>query len=718
MLNSKYILSVLLFQFVILTGCGQNGETNEYSKNSKDQNSELNDLADAKSPYLRQHADNPVNWHEWGAEALEKAKKENKPLLISIGYAACHWCHVMEHESFMDSTVAKIMNEHFVPIKIDREERPDIDQIYMNAVQLLSGRGGWPLNAFALPNGQPYYAGTYFSKDQWIKVLNQMNDVYRNDYEKVQQQAIQLTKGIQSQEIITVAGDSTAEFLKNSYKTLFQNWLSRIDFKKGGYDKAPKFPLPTGWEFLLQYHYLTGKDKALEAVVTTLDEMAKGGIYDQIGGGFARYSTDADWFAPHFEKMLYDNGQLISLYAHAYKLTKDETYAEVIRETLEFIKREMTSSQGGFYSSLNADSEGEEGKFYVWTSSEIDQVLDGKTAELVKDYYGVKNRGNWEHGNNILYRESEKMEFAENNDMSLQEWDKMLKSAKKKLLKARSKRERPSTDDKVLTSWNALMLKGYVDAYLALGDEAYLKTALKNAHFLEANMMRKNGRLWRNYNPASRKGWDGEAGIEAFLDDYALLADAYIHLYQATFDKHWLDLAKKLTDYSIAHFQDPKSGMFYYTSDQSEKLIARKMEITDNVIPASNSLMAHVLYKMGEYYYHKPYIQMSKTMLNHVVDDIPEAGPYYANWASLLGLMAYEPYEIAIMGDAAQNKNLAMQSHYLPTAIFMGGAEENLSLLKNKLVKDETIIYVCKNKVCKLPVQQVEDALKQIEKWK
>lgn len=699
-------------QVLLFSACGQNTKQTSDTKNTgKQDTTDINQLADAKSPYLQQHADNPVNWREWGPEALEKAKKENKPLLISIGYAACHWCHVMEHESFMDSSVAKLMNENFIPIKIDREERPDIDQIYMNAVQLISGSGGWPLNAFALPDGRPFFAGTYYPKDQWKQVLKQISDVYKNDQDKVVQQAEQLTQGIKSQEVITVPGDSTMEFSKTTYTEVFENWQSMIDFKKGGYNRAPKFPLPVGWEFLMQYHYLTGNETALEAVKITLDEMAKGGIYDQIGGGFARYSTDAEWFAPHFEKMLYDNGQLVSLYAYAYKLTKDETYAEVIRETLNFIEREMTDSNGGFYSSLNADSEGEEGKFYVWTQDEIDEVLDEEPAKLISDYYQVKKSGNWEHGKNILYRKASKKEFAKNSKLTAEQWDKILSKSNDKLLKVREERIRPSTDDKILTSWNALMLTGYVDAYLALGEEKYLKTALKNARFMEDNMLRENGRLWRNYK-------DGAAGIEAFLDDYALLADAYIHLYQATFDVHWLHQAKTITDYAIAHFKDENSGMFFYTSDQSEALIARKMEISDNVIPSSNSVMANVLYKLGEYYYHQPYITKSKTMLNHVSEEISQGGPYYANWAMLMGLMAYEPNEVAIMGEQAKEKNETLQKEYLPTSLFMGGNAENLPPLENKLVQGDTRIYVCRNRVCKLPVNEVEEALNQIYSWK
>jgi uncharacterized protein YyaL (SSP411 family) len=706
------LLLIACCQILFFSACAQkNEQSSGQTINDQKDTPVLNQLADAKSPYLRQHADNPVNWHEWGPEALKKATEENKPLLISIGYAACHWCHVMEHESFMDSSVATLMNENFIPIKIDREERPDIDQIYMNAVQLISGNGGWPLNAFALPDGRPYYAGTYYPTDQWKEVLQQMSDVYHNQYQKVEQQAELLTQSIRTEDVITVAGDSTIVYNKERYKAIFINWQSMIDYKKGGYSRSPKFPLPVGWEFLLQYHYLTGDDQALQAVTTTLDEMAKGGIYDQVGGGFARYSTDAEWFAPHFEKMLYDNGQLVSLYAHAYKVTKNEAYAAVVRETLAFVEREMTSHEGGFYASLNADSEGEEGKFYVWTKEEIENTLDPETSKLIIAYYNITSSGNWEDDANILYRDKASNEFAQKSDLSVKEWKRTLTKAKAQLLSKRSERIRPSTDDKILTSWNALMMNGYIDAYLALGDKAYLQTAIANAKFLEQNMIMPDGSLLRNYK-------EGDANISAFLDDYALLADAYIQLYQATFDIHWLDLSKKLTNYAIDHFRNDDSGMFFYTSDLSENLIARKMEITDNVIPASNSIMAHVLYKLGLYYFESTYTSMTQTMLNHVQEDLSQGGPYYANWARLLGMIAYEPFEVAIMGTQASSLNLNMQKSYLPTAIYMGGTLENLPSLENKMIQGEGTIYVCKHRVCKLPVTDVGAALAQIAVWK
>jgi hypothetical protein len=667
-----------------------------------------NELINESSPYLLQHAHNPVNWYPWGEEALQKAKDENKPIIISIGYAACHWCHVMEKESFEDSATAKFMNEKFICIKVDREERPDIDQIYMNAAQLLTGRGGWPLNAFALPDGKPFYAGTYFPTDQWNNLLVQIDEAYTQNLSQLKEQANQLTEGIKADEIIKTPFNSEVKIKKTQYNALFNNWKATLDMKKGGFDRAPKFPLPIGWEFLLQQYYLTQNEEALEAVNITLTEMAKGGIYDQIGGGFARYSTDENWFAPHFEKMLYDNGQLVSLYANAYKITKNPLYAEVIEETLAFTERELSNGKGGFFSSLNADSEGIEGKFYVWKSTEINNLLGKKDGEIINDYYNTKVNGNWESGENILFRNQSRLEFVTKNQLDADQFEQFLSDSKSTLLKERAKRVRPSTDDKTLTAWNALMLKAYVDAYTALNNKDYLKTAIKNANFLEQNMLQKDGSLLRNYK-------DEKASIPAFLDDYALLAEAYISLYQATFDIKWLNLSKQITAYTVAHFKDDTSGMFFYTSNKAETLIARKMEISDNVIPSSNSVFAKVLYQLGVYYELTEYIDMSKAMLNQVSEKVSTGGPYYANWAQLMGMVTYGTYEVAIMGDNAYATNISVQSNYLPTALFMGGEKENLPLLDQKLMEERTMIYVCRNRVCELPVEHVDKALSQIK---
>lgn len=702
MIYKRVFFLVFAILFVLLNGCAQ---TKKETDKTQMDSGNYNHLANAKSPYLLEHADNPVYWHEWNDATLKAAKDQNKPLLISIGYAACHWCHVMEAECFMDTSVARIMNDNFICIKVDREERPDIDQIYMNAAQMINGSGGWPLNAFALPDGRPFYAGTYFPKEQWKKLLQQIADLYATDKPKLEEQAENVTRGIASQEVIIEPSSDSSAFAKKDYEAIFQSWQSMIDYDKGGYNRAPKFPLPVGWEFLLQEHYLTGNKKALKAVNTTLTEMAKGGINDQIGGGFARYSTDENWFAPHFEKMLYDNAQLVSLYSNAYKITKNEEYADVIRQSLEFVKRELTDKNGGFYSSLNADSEGKEGKYYVWTEDEIENVLEPDVAKRIIEYYNVKPGGNWEDGTNILFRMVGEKTFAERHKLTLSEWQEMLRNANRQLLEAREKRIRPSTDDKILTGWNALMLKGYVDAYTALGDKEYLDAAQENAHFIENNMLQSDGSLFRNYR-------NGDADIPAFLDDYALLADGFIQLYEATFDLHWLTLAKNLTDYSIDHFRNTKSGMFYYTANNAESLIARKMEIADNVIPSSNSVMANVLYKLSVFYDDSAFREMSVEMVDHLKSEIKTGGPYYANWAMLMGNLSYGSYEVAITGDGFMAKNLAMQKSYLPMSLFMGGDKENLPLLENKLLEGEATIFVCQERVCQLPLTKVEDALK------
>ncbi|HRI79004.1 MAG TPA: thioredoxin domain-containing protein, partial [Cyclobacteriaceae bacterium] len=519
----------------------------------------INHLAHASSPYLKEHADNPVDWYEWGEEALAKAKNEDKPLIISIGYASCHWCHVMEEESFMDTTVARIMNEHFVAIKIDREERPDIDQIYINAAQLITGNAGWPLNAFALPDGRPFYAATYFPKEQWINVLNQIAKTYRNDQSELTRRAAAVTEGVQSDEWIDLKIDKVQEFDRKSYSRIINNWYPSLDPESGGIKGRPKFPMPVMWEFLLQYHYLTGDPQALKVVQATLDEMSKGGINDQLAGGFARYSNDSMWQVPHFEKMLYDNAQLVSLYSHAYQLTKNPEYSNTIHQTLAFIEKELTSPEGAFYSSLNADSEGEEGKYYAWTKAELEKLLDQKSASLIVDYYNIEEEGNWEKGKNVLFREFSLEDFSNKYGMEAGECERILNDARKIMLEYRVKRIPPSRDDKIITSWNALMLSGYTSAFLATGKPEYLNAALKNAKFLREKMMQTDGKLFRIYK-------NGKPSIDAFLDDYAQLTKSFIHLYQATLDVQWLESSRVLTAYAIAHFYDQSIRLFYYTS--------------------------------------------------------------------------------------------------------------------------------------------------------
>lgn len=666
-----------------------------------------NSLIHESSPYLLQHAHNPVNWYPWGKEALDKAKKENKLIIVSIGYAACHWCHVMEYESFEDEEVAKFMNDNFIAIKIDREERPDIDQVYMNAVQLIIGRGGWPLNCIALADGRPIYGGTYFPKDQWIDMLTQVLNFAKQNPEKLEEQAKSLTEGVKSSELI-YANPEKEIFELNDLNTLFSKWKRNIDFSNGGHKGAPKFPIPIGYQFLLHYNYLTNDKDALEAVTITLNKMADGGIYDQIGGGFSRYSVDAHWKVPHFEKMLYDNAQLVSLYSAAFQQSKNPKYKIIVSETLDFIERELTSNEGGFYSSLDADSEGEEGKFYVWTKDEIQKTL-GKKADLIIDYYGITEKGNWEKGVNILLKSESDKKIANKYEITVLELSKRVKSAKQRLLKERSKRIRPGLDDKILTSWNALMLKAYVDAYRVFDDNKYLDAALKNAEFILSKVKSDDFRLNRNYK-------NGKASINGFLDDYAFTISAFIALYQASFDEQYLMIAQKLTAYSIAHFYDINSGMFYYTSTIDPALIARKMEVSDNVIPSSNSEMAKNLFILGQYLYNDDYIEKSKMMLNNMKENAMKGGVYFANWDILMAWFIQPPFEVAIAGKNFEAKRKEFDTHYLPNTFLSGGKNEgSLSLLKGKLITNQTTIYVCQNKACKLPVLEVKEALKQIQ---
>ena len=701
---SYYIL--FLFLSFHLVSCAQGHQQKEQSKKTA-QHKHTNTLIHESSPYLLQHAHNPVDWYPWGDEALEKAKKENKLLLISVGYAACHWCHVMEHESFEDSTVAQLMNDHFVCIKVDREERPDVDQIYMTACQLITKRGGWPLNAFALPDGKPFYAGTYFPKNDWVKILNYFIDLNKKDPASIQEAAQQITEGIAQTSQIPL-NPTPAPYSMDKLNSIFQIWKKSIDFQKGGLDKAPKFPIPSSWDFILQYNYATKDAQALEAVNTTLEHMARGGIYDQLGGGFARYSTDKAWKVPHFEKMLYDNGQLVSLYAQAYQQTKNPLYQQVIEETLTWIEREMTSKEGGFYSSLDADSEGKEGKFYIWTAEELKTLL-GEDSALFMDYYQCTKAGNWEHKSNILLRHKNSAELAKKYNISEAELSKKIDKAKGTLLRVREKRIRPGLDDKILTAWNALMLKGYVKAYRALNKPEYLKMALKNANFLLQKTISKEHQITRNYK-------DGKAVITGFLDDYAFVTSAFIELYQVTFDEKWLNHAKALTEHTLKHFFDKETGMFNYAPDYNSKLVARNIEVTDNVIPSSNSEMAHNLYRLGLYFYNKDYTDKALQMLANVEKNVADNPAYFSNWAKLMLAVIQPPYEVAIMGKDFEKKRQELDQYYLPNVLLMGGKSEgNLELLKDKLVPQQTTIYVCQNKACKRPVTESQAALKLLQ---
>jgi uncharacterized protein YyaL (SSP411 family) len=654
-----------------------------------------NALISESSPYLLQHAHNPVDWYPWGEEAFDKAKAEDKPVLISVGYSACHWCHVMERESFEDSTVADLMNEHFICIKVDREERPDVDQVYMEAVQLMTGRGGWPLNCFTMPEGRPFYGGTYFPKDQWISVLQQLSELYKNDRQKVEEYAAKLSSGISQRKIIAEA-DSISEF---SLEEGLGKWKQTFDMKYGGPDRAPKFPMPNNLQFALHYLHFNPDEKLKKYLTLTLDKMAEGGIYDQLGGGFARYSTDKQWKVPHFEKMLYDNAQLIQLYSEAYKVFKTPLYKKVVEETIEFLQREMLDASGAFYSAYDADSEGEEGKFYVWKKEELKSLLTEKEYELAKATYNINNYGYWEHDNYVLIKNKSEEESAKTAGLSLSDYQKQINTINKKLFEAREKRIKPGLDDKSLTSWNALTTVGLLEAYEAFGKEEYLELAEKNIQFILNRQWQEDGSLLHSYKA-------GKSSINGFLEDYCFTIQALIKLYEATFNGSYLKMAEELCAYTLNLFYDDEDGLFYFTAANATDLFTRPKETEDNVIPASNSVMANNLYTLGKMVYNPSYIKKSSTMLDQVKGRLNEYLPYYSNWAQLHLKFTHPFHEVAIVGDNAFQIVKGFSSKYLPNSILLGSEKENNypELLAQKFVADKTMIYVCETNSCKKPV--------------
>ena len=664
-----------------------------------------NNLINASSPYLLQHAYNPVEWYEWGEEALLKAKQENKLILVSIGYSACHWCHVMERESFELQEVAEVMNKHFVCIKVDREERPDIDQIYMMAVQLMTGSGGWPLNCICLPDQRPIYGGTYFKKDDWINILLNVADLWENEPEKAEQYAERLTDGIRSAERV-IPTIQAQPYSADDLKDIVIPWKGTFDLSDGGYNRAPKFPLPNNWQFLLRYGHLMNNQVIQGAVLTTLEKMALGGIYDQLGGGFARYSVDAQWHVPHFEKMLYDNAQLLSLYTEAYQYSGKVIFKEVAEETIQWLERDMTSPEGLFYSALDADSEGIEGKYYVWDLQEFEQIL-GEDAALMADYFTVTTAGNWEEEEtNILLRRKTAADYAELNGILMEELQAKISRAKEKLLGVRQKRVRPGLDDKCLTAWNGMMIKALAESSSVFENESYYVTAKKAAAFVLSDLTTDKGGLFRNYK-------NGKASITAFLDDYAFFIAALIALYEVDFDETWLSEAKKLTEYVLTNFRDLDSPMLFYTAANGEKLIARKHEIMDNVIPAANSVMAQNLKHLGLLFDEIRFLDKADAMLAAVFPQIKTYGSAYSNWAIQLLNEVCGINEIALTGDSALKKRKELNKSYIPNKIILAGTNSSLPLLKDKQ-SIETKIYICRNKSCQLPVTTVEEALKLI----
>jgi len=667
-----------------------------------------NDLINETSPYLLQHAHNPVNWKAWNPTTLEEAKASKKLMVISVGYAACHWCHVMEHESFEDSLVAQVMNQNYISVKVDREERPDVDQVYMNAVQLMTGRGGWPLNVITLPDGRPIFGGTYFKKEQWISALNQISELYEKEPEKLVEYADKLEEGIQSLDLVSLNTDEPV-FENEFVGQVVKKWSRQFDNNLGGLNRAPKFMMPNNYHFLLRQAYQTNDEKIKEFVNLTLTKMAHGGVYDHVGGGFSRYAVDATWHVPHFEKMLYDNGQLVSLYSDAYLITKNQLYKDVVTETLAFIECEMTTNNGAFYSSYDADSDNaegelEEGAFYVWQKEELKSILKDD-YDVFADYYNINNYGLWEHKNYVLIRKDDDAKIAKKHNLTIEELLDKKNAWKTTLYKIRNQRPKPRLDDKSLTSWNAIMLKGYVDAYRVFKKESYLNSAKKNAEFIINNQLREDGGLNHNYK-------DGVSTINGYLEDYATTIEAFISLYENTLEDKWLLTARDLTNYVFDYFHDDSNKMFYFTSHEDDKLVTRNIEYRDNVIPASNSIMAKNLFKLSHYFENEQYLKTATSMLNNVKPEIEEYGPSFSNWLDLMLNYTNPFYEVAIVGEDVNEKVNELNKVYLPNIIIAGSNKDsNMPLLANRFFEDKTLIYVCVNNSCKLPVTDVKKAI-------
>ncbi len=686
-----------------------------------------NRLIDETSPYLLQHAHNPVDWYPWGEEALSRSRDEDKPILLSIGYSACHWCHVMERESFEDEAIASLMNANFVNVKVDREERPDLDAVYMEAVQMLTGSGGWPMTVFLTPEGKPFYGGTYFPPTDRMnmpgfpRLLLAVTEAYRTNRGEVERVTNQLAEQMgRSGQLPPGNGLLSADILHEAYSRLAANF----DYQNGGFGAAPKFPQPMTPEFLLRYYHQGYSPRALEMVEMTLEKMAYGGMYDQLGGGFHRYSTDAFWLVPHFEKMLYDNGLLARLYLHAWQITGRDLYRRITEETLDYVLREMTDPLGGFYSAQDADSEGVEGKFFVWTPEEIRNVLGESDGNMLGGFYGVTEAGNFE-GANILNIPQGPAGFALEHGISEEELAALIANGKPRLLEEREKRIHPFRDDKVISSWNGLMLRAFAEAGAAWKRPDYQAAAEANARFLHQEMTR-DGSLLRTFR-------DGQAKIPGYLEDYACVADGYLALYEASFRPEWLDRAVALANRMIELFWDEGVGGFYDTGTEHEALVTRPRDVFDNAQPCGGSVASEVLLKLaiitGEEDYN---LKASRPLraLSRLMTQAPGGAAY---WLGVLDLYVSLPKEIAIIGDTENAETGALldvvHRRYLPNRVLVGaaGAGEygesggassayEMPLLADRgMVDGKPTAYVCQNYVCRLPVTDPEALAEQLD---
>ncbi|MDE2750703.1 MAG: thioredoxin domain-containing protein [Chloroflexota bacterium] len=689
----------------------------------------MNRLKYETSPYLLQHANNPVEWHPWGDEAFRIAREMDKPILLSVGYSACHWCHVMAHESFEDEATAEMMNALFINVKVDREERPDVDDIYMGAVQAIAGQGGWPMTVFLLPDGRPFYGGTYFPKERrhgmpsFTQLMGAVHEAYRNQRENLDQQASQLHEALR-RDVLAIGRADDSGLTADMLDEAAQGMLASIDRENGGFGSQPKFPNPINLEFLLRHHARAGADEALTLVAFTLRQMAQGGIYDQIGGGFARYSVDAHWLTPHFEKMLYDNAQLSRLYLHAWQITGDGFFRAIAEDIYDYILREMTAAGGGFYSATDADSEGEEGKFFVWTIEEVAEALEPiseeapRALEIAIETYGMSTQGNFE-GANILHLPRSLDETAETLGLSVADLSAAITLIKRRLYALRAERTPPDLDDKILTSWNGLMLASLAEAARVLERDDYLAAARRAGAFLLEQMLDEGGRLYRSHK-------DGRSKLNGYLEDYANMIDALLELYQSTFDESWFRAARQLAGVALERFRSDDGG-FYDTSDDHEALIVRPRNLQDNVMPSGNGMMAKQLLRLAAYTGEARYDEAARSVLRKLSDAMRQYPQAFAESLNAADMFVRGIAEVAIIGDIASEPTAeilnVIQRRYRPNLIAAMAEDDvdkqdSIPLLNaRKKLEDKTTVYVCRNFACRLPVTTAAEVEALLSAW-
>lgn len=660
-------------------------------------------LKNSTSPYLLQHANNPVFWRPWNSDTLTEARSSNKLMIVSIGYSACHWCHVMEHESFEDQEVANLMNEHFISVKIDREERPDIDQLYMDAVHLMNQQGGWPLNVICLPDGRPIYGGTYFPKQKWMQLLNQLAELWKFEPAQCEEYGFELTQGLRQLNRINLnlpEPSYSTEVLAGRVASI----LEKSDLEKGGHGGAPKFPMPVIYRFLLRYGILAGNNEVIDQAIHTLNCMAAGGIYDQLGGGFSRYSTDREWKVPHFEKMLYDNGQLIRLYSEAFRITGDELYRKVVYETIGWIMRDLKAPNGGYFSATDADTDGVEGKFYVWTPEEVDSIC-GLDSEATKAFFGIGTEGYWEHGNSVPVIAKTVQQVADSLNQTPEQTIEQILRGKQALFDARNERTLPGIDTKILLSWNALLICGFAEAGLAFKEPEITGFAEDLYQFLKENLI--TGR-WKRVV--------GEE-IPAFAEDRAAMIDAALALHQTTWNPNYLLDAEAWMKDTIENFYDENQRVFLFSNKDEQELIAPKIELTDNVIPAPNSTFAIQLFQLGNLLGNAEWLKMSEDLLQIAEPNLDRWGAYGSNWHLLYTWKVFGHSEIAVVGTDVEKAKMQLQNHFFPAGICIGSerGDDRIGILANRGVSGKTLFYLCNSGHCNLPAESIDELFQQLE---